>query len=310
MRSRRDLLSLSIEDVYEHIHIRKKFLTAMEAGNFEHLPSPVQARGMLANYAEFLNLDVDDILLQYADGLQMQRLERTEIESSSSPRQKEAISTTRLKLKNFFSLDLLVIASLFIGIAFFVIWGVNRILTVNNSGTSATDIPEVADILLATGSPTPEDSLNLDEQELGPDETETQVPQEPTPIFTPLPNDNPINIVIIPRQQTWVRVTSDEEIVFEGRMLPGNAYDFSSEEALELRTGSAGALQIYFNEQDIGAPGLIGQVVNLIFTEDGLVLPTPTNTPTITQTLETTQTPTLTPSLTPEPSQTPTNTND
>jgi len=310
LRSRRDLLSLSIDDIYEHIHIRKRFLAAMEAGNFEQLPSPVQARGMLANYADFLNLDVDDILLQYADGLQMRRLERTEVDSSGMPGQKEAISSTRLKLKNFFSLDLLVIASLFIGFAIFVVWGVNRILTVNNPGTSATDLPEVAEILLATGSPTPQDVLNPDEQDSGLDETGTPAPQEPTPIFTPLPNDNPINIVIIPRQQTWVRVTADEEVVFEGRMLPGNAYDFSGEVILELRTGSAGALQIYFNEQDIGAPGLVGQVVNLIFTEDGLVLPTPTNTPTITQTPETTLTPTPTPSLTPEPSLTPTNIND
>ena len=49
-----------------HTHVRKHYLELIEAGAFGELPSPVQARGMLANYAEFLNLDVDAILLYYA----------------------------------------------------------------------------------------------------------------------------------------------------------------------------------------------------------------------------------------------------
>ena len=312
LRERRELLSLSIEAINEHIHIRKEFLTAMEAGNFAALPSPVQARGMLSNYADFLDLNVNDVLLKYADGLQLQRLEKTETVSTRNTEHEKSLSKTRLRLKNFFSLDLLVIALFFIGFAFFVIWGVNRILRANEAGGSPTDIPEVADILLATGSPPPQGSATPAELIPGFDQTGTPAPEEPTPIFTPLPNDSPINIVIIPRQRAWVRVISDGEMVYEGRMLPGDAYDFAGEENLEILTGSAGALQIYFNEEDIGAPGLIGQVVNLIFTVDGLVLPTPTNTPTITETPEATLTPTPTPtaSQTLQPTATPTNTND
>ncbi|MFW5714624.1 MAG: helix-turn-helix domain-containing protein [Brevefilum sp.] len=309
LRQRRELLSLSLDDIHEHIHIRKKFLSAMEAGNFNQLPSPVQARGMLANYADFLNLDVDEILLKYADGLQIQRFERIQGAQPNRPEQKQVLSKTRLHLKNFFSIDLLVIAALFIGFAAFLIWGVNRILTENAPDTTSTDLPEVADVLLATESPTPQNGLSEDEPEANTDQTGTPSPEEPTPIFTPFPNDNPINIVIIPRQRTWVRVIADEEMVFEGRMLPGNAYDFSGEETLEVLTGSAGSLQVYFNEQDIGAPGLVGQVANLIFTENGLILPTPTNTPTITETPEATETPTptLTPTQTLQPTFTESN---
>lgn len=311
LRQRRELLSLSLEDVFNHTHIQKRFLSAMEAGEFNTLPSPVQARGMLANYADFLNLNVDEILLKYADALQIQRQERAHTPRARSTAEKEAITSTRLRLKNFFSLDLLVIAALIIGFGAFVVWGVNRILTTNTSPTSATALPEVADVLLATGSPSPQ---LPSPGETGAVSAQTGTPglDEPTPIFTPLPNDNPINLVIIPRQSAWVRIITDGETAFEGRMLPGNAYDFSAEDTLELLTGSAGALQIFFNEQDIGAPGLIGQVVNLIFTEEGLILPTPTNTPTITETPDVTltPTPTSTPTTTPTPSSTPAETND
>ena len=50
----------------EYIHIRKIYLLAMETGQFDQLPSPVQAKGMLTNYAEFLNLDIDAFILGQA----------------------------------------------------------------------------------------------------------------------------------------------------------------------------------------------------------------------------------------------------
>ncbi len=298
LRNRRELLSLSLDDIFDNIHIRRQYLEWIESGDFNKLPSPVQAKGMLSNYAEFLNLDTEAILLSYADALQKQRLEKQALVADEPKRQARELSQKRLQLKNFFSLDLLVIAGLFIAFAAFVIWGVNRIMPTGETTSDATEIPEVADILLATGSPTP--LLTQSDQETTDSEGEVDAtPEEPTPIFTPLAEIYPINILIIPSRQAWAQVTVDDEIVFEGRLVAGNAYDYSGEESIEIRTGNAGALQIYFNQEDVGSAGLIGQVADLIFTEDGLLLPTPTITPTITNTPQATQTPTQTPSLTP-----------
>jgi len=307
LQARRRLLSLSYGDLANHLHIRQTFLEALDAGDFEALPSPVQARGMLANYAEFLNLDVDAILLEYADGLQVKRLEKQSQEESQNKKASKELSPTRLRLKNFFSLDLLVITGLILGFAGFLIWGVNRIMNTDNPNIEATDIPEVADVLLATGSPTPQITIATDGNQVDEEIIETSE-IEPTPIFTPLPGNNQINIVIIPRQRTWVQITADGQITFEGRLISGNVYDFSGDDSVEILTGNAGALQIYFNDQDMGSPGLIGQVINLVFTESGLVLPTPTNTPTITETPRPSPSPTATPTPTQTrmPTQTPT----
>ncbi|HAF48914.1 MAG TPA: hypothetical protein DCL08_06700 [Anaerolineaceae bacterium] len=299
LQARRRLLSLSYEDLANHLHIRQPFLEALDAGDFEALPSPVQARGMLANYAEFLNLDVDAILLEYADGLQIKRLEKQSQEESQNKKTAKELSPTGLRLKNFFSLDLLVIAGLLLGFAGFLIWGVNRIMNTENPNIEATDIPEVADVLLATGSPTPQITMTMDSDQVDEEIVETSE-IEPTPIFTPLPGNNQINIVIIPRQRTWVQITTDGQIAFEGRLISGNVYDFSGDDSVEVLTGNAGALQIYFNDQDMGSPGLLGQVISLVFTESGLVLPTPTNTPTITETPR----PSPSPTATPTPTQT------
>jgi cytoskeletal protein RodZ len=300
IRERRELLSLSLDNIEDNLHIRRSYLIAIESGNFDQLPSPVQAKGMLANYVSYLNLDADQILLEYADSLQQRRSYSQQQGRLSKKAGAKQLSSTRLKLKNFFSLDLLVIGLLILAFGGFVIWGVNRILSVNSTGNEISDIPEVSEILLATGSPTAQEEITPDVTTT-PEPQEEEIVQEQSLLFTPLPNENPINIVIIPRQRVWVQVTTDSEINYEGRLITGNAYEYAAKDTLEILTGNAGALQIYFNDQDIGSPGLNGQVLTLVFTREGLVLPTPTNTPTITETPENSATPTITPSPTATP---------
>ncbi|HTX92707.1 MAG TPA: helix-turn-helix domain-containing protein, partial [Anaerolineales bacterium] len=76
LRDRRESLSLTLDEIERHTHVRKHYLQALEEGQFERLPSSVQTRGMLNNYAHFMDMDVDAILLKYADGLQAQLQER------------------------------------------------------------------------------------------------------------------------------------------------------------------------------------------------------------------------------------------
>jgi len=68
---RREALNLTREEIERHIHLRSHYLQALEQGDFDGLPSAVQTRGMLSNYAAFLDLDVDALLLNFADVLQV-----------------------------------------------------------------------------------------------------------------------------------------------------------------------------------------------------------------------------------------------
>jgi cytoskeletal protein RodZ len=292
LKQRRELLSLSIKEIHDNIHIRQEHLVAIEQGAFGQLPSPVQARGMLVNYAEFLNLDTKALLSEYADALQLQRLEKQTMPPQKGKRSAKELSPTALRLKNFFSLDLLIITGLFLIFAIFVVWGVNRILSDNSPEIIETEIPGVSDILLATDTPTPQFTIDPEAVETIAEEEES-TEEEVLPLFTPVSSSAAINIILVPRQQLWVQVTADFQVVFQGRLLPGNAYDFTGEERIDILTGNAGSLQIIFNDQDIGTQGLVGQVVSLSFTDTGLVLPPPTSTPTITETPEPTMTPTL-----------------
>jgi hypothetical protein len=103
-------------------------------------------------------------------------------------------------------------------------------------------------------------------------------------------------------------VLVDGEVTFEGRVVPGSAYQYSGEDKVEILTGNGAAIQVFFNQQDLGPMGLLGEVVHQVFTRQGVQTPTPTITITASPTARPTRTPRGAPSGTPEgtPQSTPT----
>jgi cytoskeletal protein RodZ len=75
LRKQRESLGLSLQDVERQIKIREIYLYNIEEGNLDDLPSTVQGRGMVSNYAAFMNLNPDSYLSRFAEALQQRRLE-------------------------------------------------------------------------------------------------------------------------------------------------------------------------------------------------------------------------------------------
>ncbi len=61
----REHFKLSLQDVSERLHIRVRYVQAIEQGQTEQLPGPVYARGYIHTYAEFLGLDADQVAAQW-----------------------------------------------------------------------------------------------------------------------------------------------------------------------------------------------------------------------------------------------------
>src|SRR5512143_1164803 len=53
---------LSIETVVESTRIRAHYIEAIEADDYEALPSPVQARAFLRLYAQYLGCSLDELI--------------------------------------------------------------------------------------------------------------------------------------------------------------------------------------------------------------------------------------------------------
>jgi cytoskeleton protein RodZ len=316
LRQRREGLSLTLDEIERHTHVRKHYLQALEAGEFAGLPSSVQARGMLSNYAHFLNLDVDTILLAFAEGLQTQRLER---QASLEEMRQKTVSKSRFLsslpfkikipviLRRYVSVDILVGGGLVVLLLTFAIWGTSRIITMSTGSTPQPTAPSILNILasspeLTTATPT------LTTSSSGP-VTNVPVAGETLVLTLPAAGHGPVQVVVIAQESAWVRVTVDFIIQFEGRVTSGTAYPFDGNIQIEVLTGNGRAISILYNQNNLGPMGNFGEVVDRIYTTNAILNPTATFTPTSTisptPTITPRPTPTLRPSSTPRPSATP-----
>lgn len=299
LKNQRERLGFSIANVESQTYIPGRYLQAIEDGSLEELPSTVQGKGMVKNYAQFLGLDPEPLLLSYADVLQDRLMESRD---DLDPRTQPAFKASFRRL----------LASptiLWVGVVLLIsvvsIWSGWLIFGNRDPGTDSTPtIPGVAAILLPTSTNTSlPDEIDSTPGDIGIDisstpgsndiDNENQLPT-PTSVIT---GNEKVLVQLIIIQRSWVRVTVDNIIAFEGRLVPGSVKLFGGELSIEVLTGNAGGVEVIFNQQDLGAMGLYGEVINRVYTADGIAIPTPTISPT--PIISDTPVPSITPTLTP-----------
>ncbi len=315
LRNQREALGITLADAEKFTHVRQHYLYALESGNLDMLPSPVQGRGMLNNYAHFLNMDADALLNRFADALQARREERMEGAVNIRPRQMgerapEPNGQKPVKsssLRRLVTPDLVIGGGLLILMVIFFIWGASKLdLTGSTIASTTATAPSIAEVLMSPAAP-----------------SQQPTPASETPTLTPEPgqaatlpevvvatvvgeqvNTDPLQVYIVARLRAWIKVTVDGKVAFQGRVVPGNAYTYSGSQRIELVTGNAGGLQVFYNQNDLGSLGPIGQATTLSFSPEGIVTPTsaysatPTEAPLPTLTPQPTATqptPTITP---------------
>jgi cytoskeleton protein RodZ len=182
-----------------------------------------------------------------------------------------------------------------------MIWGGVRILDLRSSSVSQTSTPtapSIADVLSTNSAVTPTaPALELTEPvsdtllgpvqtlplpTLAPGQELTSTVQINSPLAgsPTLAESGPIQVNLAIRQRTWMRVLVDGKVEFEGIALPGSAYPFSGDNSVEVLTGNGAAIQVIFNQADLGVLGSYGAVVDDIYTLKGIQTPTPSITPT------------------------------
>ena len=66
LRSARESKTISLSDAANDVKISKRYLEALEEGNYSVFPAQVYIKGFLSNYAKYLGLDSKNILEQYS----------------------------------------------------------------------------------------------------------------------------------------------------------------------------------------------------------------------------------------------------
>jgi cytoskeleton protein RodZ len=296
LRERRELLSLHFEEVERNTHVKAHYLEALERGALDDLPSTVQTRGMLSNYATFLDLDVDALLLRFADALQARHRERNPQTRVRKPGQ--PIIANMPPVRSFIAGDMIFGVSIAILLVGFAIWGVSRVMTLQSLRDVKPTAPSISEVLLAS----PDAAVFTVTPTFLPVES---IPGEAT-VTVEIPTQNvnaEVQLNLVAVERTYMQVVVDGKTEFDGRVVPGNAYPFEAESQIEVLVGNGAAIRIVYNGRDLGLMGTFGQVVNNIYMGTEIITPTalPTATGTITPVPTNTAQPTATPRFTSTP---------
>jgi cytoskeleton protein RodZ len=299
LKGRRELLSLTPVEIERHTHIREHYILALEAGAIDDLHSPVQARGILSSYAKFLDLDADSLLLRYAEGLQASRTERHPYKPKRNLRTDGYGSIIPPTLRRFLSTDLIFGGGMILAMVAFAVWGANRIISQKEQEQGdANSQQSISEALIAATAVTEEATLipvpTYDVQSPG-IALETATPFEiPT-----IAKTSPVQVITVITGNTWLRVSVDGKVEFQGRAAVGSAYTYNGDEKVDVLAADGSLVQIVFNQKDLGPMGDSGVITEIIYTPKEALFPTPTNTAIPTRTPRVT--PTIIPSITPTP---------
>jgi transcriptional regulator with XRE-family HTH domain len=67
LKERREQLGIHLEDIENSTKISKRYLRAIESGNWDKLPDMVYTRGFIRSYARELHINVDSLLYELQD---------------------------------------------------------------------------------------------------------------------------------------------------------------------------------------------------------------------------------------------------
>jgi cytoskeleton protein RodZ len=297
---KRQQLGKDFDEIHNELRINPTYLAAIEQENMAQLPPASQAKVMIERYAEYLGLDRDEVLELYADVLIQKQAE-----GASLPEKKKRAARKVDGVKQFITPDLL-IGFILIAVILFI-----GFLSIRQIMQTRSDIAAVSTIeAVSTNDPMIEETpLSIEEEEEEEDddviENEEMVIQIATatlPVILPQDGDEPpqssrLIVQMVANQRAYLRVIADDETVFEGRVLPGNIYEFFGDREISVVSGNASAFEISLIQDNqttqLGRMGLVGEILDITFLPDTIITPTPlpTQTPTITNTPQVTATP-------------------
>lgn len=296
LREAREAKGLTLSEVQEQTRISSKFLSAMENGQYNLLPTPVHVRGYLRNYARFLSLDPAPLLERYEFGKNSKSKKKAPAQPSYNGDLPDGpplpirddqpffdpvnVELSGRKVSNSGSVQRLVlIVALLIALALIATRFI-PLFTGNGDGAEAVSegISQTVNNIINNGegaefqTPTPDVSLIPGAGDVI---TSTGRNVVDLPTATPTRPTLPATLDVIRlrldiAERTWMKVTVDDEVVFEGLARRGDdPYEWEAQRSVTILTGNANGIFVTINETELGKLGGRGEVVEETWTTTG-----------------------------------------
>ena len=246
LRERREARGISLIEVEKDLKIRKKYLQALEEGNIDAIPGKTYLIGYLRNYSKYLGIDDENIIqiIQTYKNLEKQKtdLKETKEEKIYLKRKDRSIFE---KKKFFFPIKYVYLSS-FVLIIFI------GLLLLSRSLREAQDFPVPSpEIGNETGISVGEkaDDISTLSEELIESEAEAIIAEYSTEDII-LAEKLPI-LKLIANDRAWVKIISEDNIIFEGILFDGEEYLWETNQTLEIITEYPTKIEAYYGDEII-----------------------------------------------------------
>ncbi len=247
LKEARNKKSISLEEVHSRIKIHPRVLQLLEEDKFDKLPSTLFVKSFLKSYADFLEINSEELLRMY---------ERTDpadpeqvlfIRPAEEARKKPSTFDARL-----LTLPAMFLALVLVAVALYYFFGLVKNefqkATAGRSGRPGT--------VQASKAPAAKKlSPWLRSVEQG--------------NFPEIQRKNALELQVKALDNVWIRVTSDGKVLFQTILKRGATETWSAKDKLEIWTGNSTSMFLTLNNFGIGSPGK-GVVKKMVITHEGV----------------------------------------
>lgn len=245
LKEAREKKELSHEEVHARIKIHPRVLQLLEEDKFEKLPSPLFAKGFLRSYADFLQMDADEIVRNYEKQGRREPEQVLYIRPAESGRDGAQIRWAAPAGLAIVALAVLV--ALLAGGR----WAADKI------GPSKGAKPA------AVRAQATRSAVSFAER----DSAWLRSPSQGN--FPKIDRKTPLKLKIKAVDNVWIRVTGDGKIVFQSILKRGLTESWTAQSSYEIWTGNSSNMSLVLNGTPLGSPGK-GVVKKMVIDRDGV----------------------------------------
>ncbi len=255
LKEARTQKSVTLEDVHAKIKIHPRVLQLLEEEKFDKLPSPLFVKSFLKSYAEFLELNPEEIVGAYEKQ-----------NGRKEPEQQLFIESAAQQNKSMrFNRDYVLVPLFLAAVGVLLFIGYDLVKTVIHWSAKEKKISAKAHGLKAApaagsakergGSAVSSGGEWLRSVELG--------------NFPKLGRRVPLELQIKALDDVWMRVTCDGKVLFESILKRGAVESWNAENKIEIWTGNSSNMALALNRYVLGSPGK-GVVKKMVLNHDGV----------------------------------------
>ncbi|MBI2095718.1 MAG: DUF4115 domain-containing protein [Candidatus Omnitrophica bacterium] len=240
LKEARDKKTLTLEAVHSKTKIHPRVLQLLEDDKFDKLPSPLFARSFLKSYAEFLEVDSEELLKNY----EKMGLKNPEQTIFIRPAEETLRKPVRIDSRTAVTAAVILAGVCFVVLFFFAARSLKERF-LRPAGVQTQTAKAKA----------PKDAAWLRSVAQG--------------NFPEIRRNAPLELQVKALDNVWLRVTCDGKVLFQAILKRGASETWKARAKIEIWTGNSSNMYLALNGFGIGSPGK-GVIKKMSITHEGV----------------------------------------